>query len=219
MILCVSSICTVNYFYSRPCGRGDPDKLSEGIKAHISTHAPAGGATMAILSEYRSVLDFYSRPCGRGDRQGSALSRCGSSFLLTPLREGRPTPARRRTSCRGISTHAPAGGATLASIEITTPPTKFLLTPLREGRQEDRASPAGRVSISTHAPAGGATDGVFLIAGRRVQISTHAPAGGATFRRDGWRGRRADFYSRPCGRGDSNFPQVRHEVLRQIAER
>lgn len=28
-----------------------------------------------------------------------------------------------------------------------------------------------------------------------------------------------DFYSRPCGRGDSNFPQVRHEVLRQIAER
>ena len=27
------------------------------------------------------------------------------------------------------------------------------------------------------------------------------------------------FYSRPCGRGDSNFPQVRHEVLRQIAER
>lgn len=28
-----------------------------------------------------------------------------------------------------------------------------------------------------------------------------------------------NFYSRPCGRGDSNFPQVRHEVLRQIAER
>ena len=27
------------------------------------------------------------------------------------------------------------------------------------------------------------------------------------------------FYSRPCGRGDGNFPQVRHEVLRQIAER
>ena len=28
-----------------------------------------------------------------------------------------------------------------------------------------------------------------------------------------------NFYSRPCGRGDGNFPQVRHEVLRQIAER
>ena len=28
-----------------------------------------------------------------------------------------------------------------------------------------------------------------------------------------------DFYSRPCGKGDSDFPQVRHEVLRQIAER
>ena len=43
--------------------------------------------------------------------------------------------------------------------------------------------------------------------------------------REGRPGERAEypvplhFYSRPCGRGDSNFPQVRHEVLRQIAER
>ena len=43
--------------------------------------------------------------------------------------------------------------------------------------------------------------------------------------REGRHGRGANlrqvfhFYSRPCGRGDSNFPQVRHEVLRQIAER
>ena len=33
-------------------------------------------------------------------------------------------------------------------------------------------------------------------------ISTHAPAGGATRCATTWRRRRANFYSRPCGRGD-----------------
>ena len=72
-----------------------------------------------------------------------------------------------------ISTHAPAGGATVkACIDYTK--EQFLLTPLREGRH---ASPYSSATSATN------------------------------------------FYSRPCGRGDSNFPQVRHEVLRQIAER
>ena len=164
-------------------------------------------------------LNFYSRPCGRGDYD---RQRAG---------DGQET----------ISTHAPAGGATLTGC-------KMLLIFL----------------ISTHAPAGGATG----VSRRRQQIahriSTHAPAGGATlhacqgpgflsyfYSRPCGRGdvaaisfpiscavflltplregRRMDlirpstsdmyFSSRPCGRGDSNFPQVRHEVLRQIAER
>ena len=55
-------------------------------------------------------------------------------FLLTPLREGRHGP-RRWKKCRGgISTHAPAGGAT-HTVGRTTP----------------------EALISTHAPAGGAT--------------------------------------------------------------
>ena len=54
---------------------------------------------------------------------------------------------------------------------------------------------------------------------RKKLISTHAPAGGATAAYLHGRHNVCDFYSRPCGRGDSNFPQVRHEVLRQIAER
>ena len=56
------------YFYSRPCGRGDP------IPAHmvveptiISTHAPAGGATAGRRRFPVADLYFYSRPCGRGD--------------------------------------------------------------------------------------------------------------------------------------------------------
>ena len=116
---------------------------------------------------------FYSRPCGRGDRSPEL----GASVDLS------------------ISTHAPAGGATISGIVFYA---------------EEK--------ISTHAPAGGATDTqerfpalleAFLLTplreGRRLMS---------------WLPKSfIYFYSRPCGRGDSNFPQVRHEVLRQIAER
>ena len=116
-------------FYSRPCGRGD-----------------GGERRMTHLH-----MNFYSRPCGRGDAFRCSLTRSRTTFLLTPLREGRPWPRQSRRCSRRISTHAPAGGATLGRV----PP----------------------------------------------------------------KGQHRNFYSRPCGRGDSNFPQVRHEVLRQIAER
>ena len=56
------------------------------------------------------------------------------SFLLTPLREGRPKlPSSKRTL------------------------QPFLLTPLREGRQHIREAIVFGAKISTHAPAGGAT--------------------------------------------------------------
>ena len=80
-------------------------------------------------------------------------------FLLTPLREGRPDWHRTANHCNCISTHAPAGGATL------------------EGRVGD----VRREGISTHAPAGGAT----------LHPIHSIPPGG-------------DFYSRPCGRGDTS---------------
>ena len=108
----------------RDCGR---------TRSPISTHAPAGGATKAVRTGTPAVTPFlltplregrpyaraagrydahfYSRPCGRGDKAGSAGAGRG-----------------------GISTHAPAGGATLA--------TEVLHIDL---------------CISTHAPAGGAT--------------------------------------------------------------
>ena len=123
------------YFYSRPCGRGDV--LCAGYAADGDWH-------------------FYSRPCGRGDclphrwrpafsaflltplREGrrQCLEAPGINviFLLTPLREGRPIRAIPTHSCRDISTHAPAGGATRRLF-----------------------SSAKTSSISTHAPAGGAT--------------------------------------------------------------
>ena len=57
----------------------------------ISTHAPAGGATaIELIPPFREVY-FYSRPCGRGDLCGAGNYRGALSFLLTPLREGRPS--------------------------------------------------------------------------------------------------------------------------------
>ena len=78
-------------FYSRPCGRGDASEPDEFVAYYISTHAPAGGATVLLLVFLLDVLtisthapaggatrapwpttarsrNFYSRPCGRGDK-------------------------------------------------------------------------------------------------------------------------------------------------------
>ena len=66
---------------------------------------------------FRRAKYFYSRPCGRGDKKQLYLPHNGKLFLLTPLREGRP-PAAELAVCGGrISTHAPAGGATLYRFE------------------------------------------------------------------------------------------------------
>ena len=123
------------YFYSRPCGRGDTSTcarrsrctflltpLREGRPCLwllpckclpvISTHAPAGGATIPTAQRLSVPAYFYSRPCGRGDVEAPIIGHMNAIFLLTPLREGRPktdSPMNRRLL---ISTHAPAGGAT-----------------------------------------------------------------------------------------------------------
>ena len=78
----------------------------------ISTHAPAGGATMSIgyvAQEY----DVISTHAPAGGATSITISTGGvTSFLLTPLREGRPGRRQFHEGGRRISTHAPAGGAT-----------------------------------------------------------------------------------------------------------
>ena len=56
------------------------------------------------------------------------------TFLLTPLREGRPGAVGILLMDKAISTHAPAGGATQEAANFDGSQI-FLLTPLREGRQ------------------------------------------------------------------------------------
>ncbi len=145
------------HFYSRPCGRGDGQSAADLSKAYISTHAPAGGATPAHICARRRSFYFYSRPCGRGDKDKLHDQNEYYRFLLTPLREGRPDCLHKPQAGAAISTHAPAGGATVQAAYTIVTASRFLLTPLREGRHHHRRSgPSGR-PISTHAPAGGAT--------------------------------------------------------------
>ena len=156
-----------------------------------------------------------------------------SSFLLTPLREGRRDAHAALVEVVSISTHAPAGGATRAQrpswragahfysrpcgrgdwpADASAPRafSLFLLTPLREGRR----------AIKRFAP----PESLFLLTplreGRRAarchrrrggKISTHAPAGGATRTKSETAGCcSCHFYSRPCGRGDPR-PDARAE--------
>ena len=147
----------------------------------ISTHAPAGGATDAETAAKILLGEFLLTPLREGRRSTPGILPPGKIFLLTPLREGRhgqlppdhqhrnfySRPCGRGDDCRArwkvfkrtISTHAPAGGATIPSC---------------------RFGHTGR-SISTHAPAGGATQRHVEANLRNDLISTHAPAGGATW--------------------------------------
>ena len=98
---------------------------------------------------------FLLTPLREGRPQGIRRHPPRLVFLLTPLREGRPSWSTDNPKRRKISTHAPAGGAT-ALLAYPRLPFLFLLTPLREGRRRSTAS-SEQARISTHAPAGGAT--------------------------------------------------------------
>ena len=122
------------YFYSRPCGRGDIYLNGYTLYVvEISTHAPAGGATSSFSAQRINELHFYSRPCGRGDRTARARIHGEDIFLLTPLREGRPYSCDIQEPSGGISTHAPAGGATRTSLRLIPPMTNFYSRPCGRG--------------------------------------------------------------------------------------
>ena len=167
----------------------------------ISTHAPAGGATLRGLIILGAIYDFYSRPCGRGDRSRPPAGQGGSyfysrpcgrgdarlrmllcflpQFLLTPLREGRRGHGGHDINGAAYFYSRPCGRGDEAARRRINERIEFLLTPLREGRPD-----------------------AALQTDREDWISTHAPAGGATRRRRRLHTDAADFYSRPCGRGD-----------------
>ena len=191
------------------------------MRVHISTHAPAGGATSGAGANGIARSHFYSRPCGRGDahgrtygsfRQISTHAPAGGatpplpggpttySFLLTPLREGRQLRRFRECEHQRISTHAPAGGATATTQEAHLAEIISTHAPAG-GATRGEAGKKADWTISTHAPAGGATiDQLLAVPCKR--ISTHAPAGGATRYAISSSRSMVYFYSRPCGRGD-----------------
>ena len=122
-------------FYSRPCGRGD-----RGGRTSRDTRP---GFLLTPLREGRRTIDgglceecrFLLTPLREGRPASGTISVHVSLFLLTPLREGRRRHSSPPRVGEHISTHAPAGGATVVFFSALV-----LVT-----------------AISTHAPAGGAT--------------------------------------------------------------
>ena len=94
----------VLYFNSRPCGRGDGDAIDAettlelfqftplregrrthttdiaGIKAKISIHAPAGGATAVWIPDW-TTSKFQFTPLREGRRRGQVKPRYGSIYF------------------------------------------------------------------------------------------------------------------------------------------
>ena len=139
-----------------PAGGATLPPSSGRTQPRISTHAPAGGATRSARTLLPKRENFYSRPCGRGDPAQLLAGKAQRKFLLTPLREGRPPPFIRRQRASVISTHAPAGGATFSTRRRRRSLRYFYSRPC--GRGDLRLVALGRDGvISTHAPAGGAT--------------------------------------------------------------
>ena len=81
----------LNYFYSRPCGRGD---RYESVRA------------------CQAAYYFYSRPCGRGDPVAAAVFRYRDISTHAPAGGATAFSHNLVVAIEAISTHAPAGGTT-----------------------------------------------------------------------------------------------------------
>ena len=209
------------YFYSRPCGRGDPagtpdapqlgrlfllTPLREGRHQHpgkqresgrISTHAPAGGATYFTHWEMNTERMISTHAPAGGATGRAMYGVIKSEFISTHAPAGGATSRHWRSNYAGQFLLTPLReGRPRATTPRSIVPAKFLLTPLREGRP-------------SHSCMGW----------RNKKYFYSRPCGRGDGRSEGQKMQAGYFYSRPCGRGDCNFPQVRHEVLRQIAER
>ena len=170
------------HFYSRPCERGDlhGHEHSEVYATLISTHAPARGATGGRLGTIVRVISFLLTPLREGRPPGPSTGSTFGVFLLTPLREGRRGIALLALRAVHISTHAPARGATILP-GGRIPGVDHISThaPARGATSERKDELEQYIVISTHAPARGATEDVSAWL-NQFRISTHAPARGAT---------------------------------------
>ena len=148
-----------------------------------------------------SAFDFYSRPCGRGD-----VHRPASAHHLAISTHAPAGGATRRLIhvrlVTNISTHAPAGGATLASTQTSDKSSNFYSRPC--GRGDPACSCAQPdLPISTHAPAGGATPYAGHVNPSNLSFLLTPLREGRPSASSWTSTARHNFYSRPCGRGDT----------------
>ena len=137
-----------------------------------------------------------------------------STFLLTPLREGRHfTKCQARSRWNFYS--RPCGrGDKYSCAAVTSLSDIFLLTPLREGRLFPQPRAPAAIRISTHAPAGGATFARLRMLLCFLPHFYSRPCGRGDAEPEKQDRRVAYFYSRPCGRGDPNimFPPLPNNI-------
>ena len=120
------------YFYSRPCGRGDRARRSLLLRPTISTHAPAGGATLAQAAKCSVWIISTHAPAG-GATGGSTRYICSASISThAPAGGATHLPHDLRQSAL-ISTHAPAGGATSCSRCCSSTDSHFYSRPCGRG--------------------------------------------------------------------------------------
>ena len=213
------------HFYSRPCGRGDWRDVSRQAGFHkisthapaggatcqrvgshagndiISTHAPAGGATLGIDIHSFLMRNFYSRPCGRGDSRRRSWPKPKRNFYSRPCGRGDPLTIADEYDQAGISTHAPAGGATIPTSIFLVDLKNFYSRPCGRGDQ-----PAADVAEVVHdfysRPCGrGDSRPPFLRQTLQSYFYSRPCGRGDADRAEALR-ERLYFYSRPCGRGD-----------------
>ena len=151
-----SAQCTATFQSTHPRGVRPGGVPPRGSLQKVSIHAPAWGATHALVMAMRAMVAFQSTH-PRGVRQLSRQDPANTN----PFQSTHPRGVRRYRWCfwpikMAVSIHAPAWGATEPSP----------LTHLRE-------------VVSIHAPAWGAT---IRASDARLQrpVSIHAPAWGAT---------------------------------------
>ena len=146
------------HFYSRPCGRGDaPGSFIVPLSESISTHAPAGGATLRGLIILGAIYDFYSRPCGRGDVDRLAEVVHEPNFYSRPCGRGDQTRPCRQTVRTGFLLTPLREGRRMESSTFPSPSRNFYSRPCGRGDLEQEGVTMEMKIISTHAPAGGAT--------------------------------------------------------------
>ena len=159
-----------------PTGGATRGWTGKQTETEVSIHAPTGGATVESWScppvtvfqftrprgaRLRRPADAASRPrfnsrAHGGRDQGEMVEKVEAKFQFTRPRGARRARPRGRRNARGVSIHAPTGGATICAVRCSGP-----------------------TEVSIHAPTGGAT----LLeerAAARKEVSIHAPTGGAT---------------------------------------
>ncbi len=169
-------------------------------------------AKSAIPSRFQSTRPRGARPCcggssgslyvfqstrPRGARRSSQRSQTSTICFNPRAREGRDAWRFKAETCREVSIHAPARGATATCwIELTT---GSFNPRAREGRDSGLSLLSSHLRVSIHAPARGATTArlsILLLS----TVSIHAPARGAT-RRPNHRARHADVSIHAPARG------------------